>query len=125
MEYSPGSTFEIVHPGTPEYLWVVCSKTNENDEFVIFSLIPWRPNVCDEQCIVERDEHPFITRKSIVDYQLGRQISINKLSKIDELGCYIKNQPVSNHLLKRIQQGAIDSMFTPQKLQPLIIASMD
>jgi len=117
-------TFIFSLAGSPECPWVVSSNPNESGNVVIFSIKSWRENNCDGSCVIDPTEHPFLLRKSTVDYQLGRLLTPAIIEIMDKRGCYSLLEPVSRDLLKRIQQGALDSIFTPQKFQKLVRKSL-
>lgn len=119
-----GDTFIIQRVGDFDFLWIVTSRSNEDGGIVIFKLKPWRQDHSDESCIILPNEHPFIVRKSVVDYRLGRLLTPDLLKILNDSGCFIPHEKTSGELLGRIQRGALESLFTAQKFQVMVQASL-
>ncbi len=117
-----GDTFLNQNPGSPEHLWVVAAGPTTQGEFVIFNLTSWREG-CDESCVVQAGEHPFIAHKSVIAYARGQFLSDTNWALLLRYGCK-KQAPVSPGLLKKIQEGALASEFTAGKFQSAIRAAV-
>jgi hypothetical protein len=113
-----GDCFLNQNPGSPEHLWIVVAGPTPAGELAIFNITSWREG-CDESCIVERGEHPFVQHKSVVAYARGQLLSDETWALLQRHGCTMK-PPVSAELLRKIQDGALASDFTPGKLQTLV-----
>jgi len=118
-----GDTFLNLNPGSPQHLWVVASNRTEDHRYVIFNLTTKRPG-CDLSCEVQTGEHPFVTRDSVVAYERGQLVAITTIRRMQDLGFYQAMEPVSLHLLRRIQEGALISEHTLNKLRDLIRLSL-
>ncbi len=80
---------------------------------------------CDESCVIEPGEHPFVKKKTVIAYEKTRSLSSTQQDLI------LKNptlcpalDPVSKTLLARIQDGAFILDLTPQKYQAIIKDSL-
>ena len=118
-----GDTFINLNPDSPEHLWVVASLPTPDGSLVILNLTSHRPG-CDETCVVEPSEHPFVKHRSVVAYARGQCFPAHAVKYMQARKLYQPHQPVSAALLERIQRGALASEFTPQKLQAIIRESM-
>ena len=105
-----GDTFWI------EYLWVVLSDPTSDDEVVIVNLTSLRSN-SDQTCLVHPGEHPHIDHDSVVMYNGARLVSRPTLERMITNGTFQAAPPVSQDLLRRIQQGALTSPFARPKIQ--------
>ena len=103
------------------HLWVVITRPDANGSVVIVNFTSHRAG-CDETCIVEKGEHPFVTHKTVVAYEKARLCE----PKAQDL--FKKNastrEPVKTDLLQKIQKGALESDLMVQKFQALVSASI-
>lgn len=118
-----GDTFIVSYPGDePSDLWIIATDPLVNDEIVMFRFVPVNPRV-DPICIVRRGEHPEITRDVSVLYEASVIRDHNKVQAALAAGCTL-GRPVSGPVLLRIQQGALDSDHTSERLKRIVRASM-
>lgn len=113
-----GDTFLNQNPGSPEHLWVVVAGPTAQGEFVIFNLTSWKDG-CDQSCPIHKGDHSFVAHDSFIADARGQLLSPVAWQLLQQYGCIMKDS-VSPELLQRIQQGALDSDFTAQKLQSII-----
>lgn len=118
-----GKTFLNVNPYIPVHLWVIVSNPTPDDAVVMFNLTSWRKG-CDETCLIKANEHPFVKHDSVVAYGRGQLLTRTDWNRLQRLGFCQEHQPLSDVLLKRIQQGALDSEYTNIKLQEIVRNSM-
>ena len=95
-----GETFINLNPGSPEHLWVAASNKNQRGEIVIFNFTSWRKG-CDESCIINPGEHPFVKNKTVVSYQRGRLFPEEAKKTMERISCFQSHRPVTEELLKR------------------------
>lgn len=105
------------------HLWVVCSLASAVSDggVLLFNFTTYRLGQ-DRACVVVPGEHPFVTHETIVAYQHGRLVP----PKVQEAFCkHAEPQvQVSPALLTRIQNGALASDFTPDKLKLVVRKSV-
>ncbi len=51
-----------------DHLWVVSSLPTDDGSVVILSFTTWRFG-CDENCVIEVGEHPFVKHKTVIAYE--------------------------------------------------------
>ncbi len=112
-----GDTFFNLHPSSPRYLWIVTAGPTTEDELLIFNFTS-ATDGCDESCVVLPGEHPHVHHRTIVAYGRGSLARRSILTSPRSL-CSVQ-QSVSAGLLRRIQQGALDSQFTKQRFQAIV-----
>jgi hypothetical protein len=101
------------------HLWVVITTPDVGGSVVIVNLTSYAVG-CDATCLVNVGEHPFVVRQTVVGYKWARVADPAMQAKFkSQADSY---DPVSMSLLKRIQQGALTSDLTPQKVQKLVAA---
>ena len=102
------------------HLWVVSSLPDDKTGAVVLVNFTEHRDNKDKSCVVDVGDHPYITKKSVVEYRRAwvctpeEQASLKKSLQMHEA--------VSPELLQRIQNGT-DSDFIPQKAQALVQAS--
>jgi hypothetical protein len=104
------------------HLWVVCSTPSPDGDAVIFNITTRRPD-SDTNCIILPGDHPFVKKESVIAYERGQIMSLQNWVKAQKLGARTY-PPASRELLFRIQQGALKSDLTPQKLQAIVKQSL-
>ncbi len=119
-----GETFLNLNLSSSHHLWVVSSAANLENEFVIFNFTSWREG-CDESCIVQSGEHPFVSRETIVEYKRGSLFSEKLKQVMENMGVFQEHVPVTGNLLRRIQEGALNSEYTKQKYQAMVRGSIN
>ena len=114
-----GDTFLNLNPDSPEHLWIVVSHPTESGDVAIVNLTTRRLD-SDDTCVVYPGEHPFVQHESVVAYDRAQLVQQQLLTSLEQRGYSRRMQQVSDSLLERIQQGALDSDFTPQKIQAAV-----
>lgn len=104
------------------HLWVVIYA--KDDQYVIVNLTSKKPG-CDESCIIQPGEHPFVKRETVANYQMLRQLNKWEATIMDSRGRGRSHQAISEQLLKRIQEGAVRSKFTKQGAKRIIKALLE
>lgn len=102
---------------------VASNQTSFDGGIVIFNLNEWEIG-CDESCVIEPGEHPFVIKKSYVFYRRGLFLTRPEFQKLEQMGCIKDREPVSKELLIRIQRGALHSDFAAQEFQAMVRDSL-
>lgn len=110
-----GTAF-LVPSGPRDYLHlhVVCNDGgNTPDWRILVSISSIKDHKFhDPSCEIEAGEHPFISRRSFVEYRHAQQRSAEQIKRCLETGAYVAKEPVSQELLDRIVAGFSVSDFT-------------
>jgi len=110
-----GDTFYVGH------LWVVVAR-NAGGEFVAFNITSLRPGI-DTTCVLEPTDHPSVDHKSVIYYARGMLITSDMQEQLDdERQRFMPGAQASAALIKKIQQGALESLQTPRNLKAIIAA---
>ena len=118
-----GETFLNTNPYIAVHLWAIVSTPTVEHAVVMFNFTSWKSG-CDETCLIKTGEHPFVQHDTVVAYRRGQLLSRAAWNELQRLGFYQEHAALSDSLLRRIQQGALDSEFTPIDLQDIIRACM-
>lgn len=98
------------------HLWVIATEPNSSGEVVIVNMTS--PENCpDRTVIVCKGDHPFVTHDSVINFadaKIGDATAI--LHGINSKLCH-QCDPCSASLVEKIQQGIIQSDFTPNKIK--------
>lgn len=114
MALRGGTAFQAADRTREPHLWVVLSdpETYPHHPILIANLTSWRSDK-DSACILGRGDHPFVQRKTCVNYRDSRLVPAEKLQKALDQGMLIGREPVDDQLLRRLRQGAGNSRFIP------------
>jgi hypothetical protein len=117
LEMRLGSTFLI------EHLWIVVSLPTAESHVVLVSFTTRRWN-SDTSCVVQAGEHPWVKHETVVEYEKARVFDPPTQQKVLANKMLRPQADVSLTLLTRIQEGALRSDLTAQKIQKIIQWSM-
>lgn len=95
------------------HLWVVITEPSPRNYIALVNLTTRRPP-CDDSCIVTVGEHPFVRHESVVAYRHARMIDS------DLLASQVQHQPASLALVRRMQEGALVSDYTADKVKAVV-----
>ncbi|MGH2632906.1 MAG: hypothetical protein ACRDG3_05805 [Tepidiformaceae bacterium] len=118
-----GDTFIPLAPQHDGHLWVVISEPTPQNRLAIVNFTTRRP-ACDDSCIARPGEHPFLNRESILLYARARLQDVDALDSHVKAGYYQVREPVGNALLRRIQEGALQSIYTSGVVQSSVRATL-
>lgn len=84
----------------------------EEEEVLMLSLSTLNPSIrCDDSCVIEPGEHPFVSRRSYVRYDKPRLVRKAAILRAVETGVFFPHQSVSDALYARICEGLLRSPF--------------
>ena len=108
-----GYTFLLTQ--VDDHLWVILSDPNQDPrEILVVSITTWREGK-DPACMIEREEHPFVTHRSCLTYIEARVLSRDSFYTLKDGGYLKLQEPVSNELLGRMREAAAKT----QNLKPV------
>ena len=118
-----GETFRVVDPeqSLDVHLWIVLSKPElDPAHILIANLTSWRSDK-DQACVLLPGDHPFIRKKTCVNYADSKIVGEAKIEDLLRIGRLQKREPVAMPLLERIREGAMQSRFIPLDHGQLLI----
>jgi hypothetical protein len=80
---------------------------------------------CDVTCVLEAGCHSTFRTEHFIDYQWARTFEPRHFAALEAKGCYESLDSIDPELLRRIQQGALNSPFTPRHLKDRIRTLLD
>ena len=106
-----GDTFLIPEPGTSldSHLWIVLSDPSvDADKVLIVNLTSFRDDK-DQSCILLPGDHPFVTKKTCVNYGGIKVVAAADLERLLTAGHMKAHEPFGADVLERIRQSAAKS----------------
>jgi hypothetical protein len=118
-----GFTFRLrgEHRDIDDHLWLIVSNPARDAEQVLILSITTHKAHKDQACIIERGEHPDVTHRSCVAYDVARLVSVAQLYTLKDSGAIEMREPVAAALLARIRACAADSERLAMKYADLLI----
>jgi hypothetical protein len=114
-----GDTF-LVAVAADEHLWMIISDPDVDPQRVlVVNFSSWKP-YHDQACIVEPGDHPFVIRRSCVNYPEARVTDADVLERLRAANQLFPRQPLSPELLARIRRSARASRLRLEHLQVLL-----
>lgn len=94
------------------HLRVVATPPTQINEVVVVS-ITTRRRLSEALVLLKPGDHPFVRHESVVAYRYAEITTISLIEQAILNGKAKLREPISGELLKRIQEGLLDSDFTP------------
>lgn len=124
MSFRAGNTFQ--HRNTIKYhnhlCIILCHDTEPPEQCVIVNITS---DAYDTTCTLDIGDHPFIERASYIWY---RKAVITEVSKIEagvRAGVVTRDQDISPGILRKLQQGALQSPGTSNEIKEFVKAHVD
>ncbi len=101
-----GDTFLIPLPGTSydSHLWMVISDPAIGEHCVIVNFTTWRADK-DQACIVEAGEHPYVSKRTCVNYRDAKKVRTSDLNDLVATQRLKRSAPLSLALIDKIRNG--------------------
>lgn len=96
------------------HLWMIVSDPSVDSDSIV--IVNFTTNTHDEEqnCIVKKGEHPFITDNTAIRYRDSKVVSADQLTVLLKSGNLKPNVPLSAALLKKVRAGASISDRLPE-----------
>jgi hypothetical protein len=118
----PGEAFVSLTPGSPPHTWIFVSNPDRDGAVVMFNMSSAFPG-CDRSCVIMPGEYPLVEHETVIMYMRGRLLAPAQWRSLQNLGIR-PAPPVTEMLLRRIQEGSLASMYTKEKYKNMIRDSM-
>ena len=110
------------------HVWFILTHPSHDGSVVIANFtshLPGRKPACNPNCvIVQPGEHPYLSKTTCIFYQDIRTTTVNQIAN-GIAGEFREEAPLSSELLRRIQQGALDSDHVIEGVKAAVRHSMD
>jgi len=119
MSVSCGDTFLLPPTASSDpHLWIVLTdpEGNPTPQVVMVNLTSMRPGA-DTTVVLDRGDHSFIRHETVVYYGDARFADPGALEKGVGAGMATRHDPLNDDLLKRVQDGLLESNETPIRIK--------
>ncbi len=103
------------------HCWTIISDPVIDPDRVLLVNFTSYDAFADQACILDVGDHPFFTHRTCVNYPMAREASNADLDLLRESGRLIMLQPLTPILLKRIRDGAMESVDMEIALADILI----
>lgn len=117
MTYAVAKKATLLMPSGPQedgqHLYIIVTNPCDESKTLLVTLCSIKDGrFHDPSCIVEVGEHPFVTKRSYVDYRLSRIVRCDHISKCVAGWTFTPKADVSDSLFARVEGGIEKSDFT-------------
>ena len=120
QEIRTGRCFEAGLPGQTPHLWIIASVDVDGDgtpvSVVLVNLTTLR-QTSDTTVVLQRGDHPYVTRDSAVAYDFARVTEAQKVYLLTLYAAQGFREDLDPHVLTRIQCGVLASPRTPPEVK--------
>ena len=107
-----GDTFLLEdEDGCDQHLCIVVTPPTE-DKVAVVS-ITTRRNKSETLVVLQKEDHPSLTHESVIAYRYSRVVKVEYIENAVKNKDAAPRDPASANLLKRAQDGLMESEFTP------------
>ena len=122
MPISSGYTFRraIEHDQVDRYrhLWVILTDPgDEEPSNVVIVNLTTHTDRGDQTVILDEGDHPFIQRRTIINYVDAKFSSTSAINKAIEIEAIVPHQPFQSEILEKIKGGLLQSPDTPNNIK--------
>jgi len=103
-----------------EHFWVVLSDPLKDSAKVVIVNFTSDSADKDQACIVNVGDHPWVSKKTCVNYPEARFLSVEDFWKLKKAGLIQSQEPASPQLLERMQRAVADSLDVPIEIEDLL-----
>lgn len=100
-----GDAFYLSHRSADGHLWVIISDPDKDAGRVLFVSMTSYDVTKEDACLIEAGEHPRVTHRTCINYQLTRHSAGDVLDRLRDTNFLRMQPPVSGDLLARIRRG--------------------
>ncbi len=110
-------------PNNKEHLFIIIAIETTSDSALLVNITS--PKIgCDNSCCINVGEHPFLTYISVINCADSRITPLANLEYCLTNGIFKKHTPVSEKLLKKIQNAALKSPDMSKKHLDFLISNI-
>lgn len=102
--------------GDGDDLLLFCNQRQSKAKLVIANLTS-RKQGSDTTTILDVGDHAYIKHETVVYYADARLATVEGIEKIAQFPDYGFHDDCTDELLRRIQQGVLNSRYTPKKIK--------
>ena len=122
---NPGETFFGLDRGG--HLWIALSLPDREGRISAVNITTHRPRTRNHSatCLLLHDyDHPYVEHVSCIAYRLAEHQPVWEIESGQHGSKPVFHQPCSPQLLRRIQEGALDSPLTPSAVRRAVASTL-
>jgi hypothetical protein len=113
-----GDAFLMAQPRVSvEHLWIVATEPLPNTDQVIIVNVTKARDHSDKTVILRPGDHPFVKTTSVIYFHGSLVTDLKQVEKGFAARICSPHRPCSPQLIRRIQQGLLESGFTPNGIK--------
>lgn len=93
------------------HLWIIITQPNEGEVVTVCVVTSHKRS--ERLVVLNKGDHPFIDHESVIAYYYSKIRAVADIEAAFVARAARKREPVSEHILRRAQNGLLDSEFTP------------
>lgn len=99
------------------HLHIICTNPCPAQEQLLISVCSYKEGFrhVDDTCILQKHEHPFLSRESFVLYRAATTKDVREITQGIKSGLYIQKGKINGQTFLRILRGIDSSPFIPRK----------
>jgi hypothetical protein len=106
--YEIGDTFfGTTVPGAPPHLYVIISNPDPDGNVILVNLTSQTLN--DRNCLLSPGDHPFVAKETAIAYDKPENLHPEQIKKAIQSGIWRQKERFRPEVLRRIQDGALQS----------------
>ena len=123
MPYAVAKSGTILIPSGPFedpdrlHLFVVCTDVCDEGKHLLVSIASLINSLCDQTCIIQPHEHPFVKHPSYVFYRKSLIQPAQAINDAVEKGLFKPKENMNSQTLLRIRNGVCNSPQTPKRIK--------
>ena len=98
---------------------MVISDPTQSERVLIVNFTSWRADK-DQACVLEQGDHPYISKKTCVNYKDAKLCETAKLDELVKNGLMKPHDPLNPGILERIRNSVPDSWISQDNAQFLV-----
>jgi hypothetical protein len=93
-----GATFMLAkeHEVIDNHLWVILSDPQAFPDHVVIVSVTTHTPEKDQACIIERNEHPWVTHRSCISYAHSKVVTLDFLLERRDKGSIVLRESIQN-----------------------------
>lgn len=110
----PSGTY---HEPDKKHLHIICCDPDANGLVVIVGISTYTHDLCDQTCVLQAHEHPWLRHQSFVLYRKAEIVSAAALQARIQSGEVLERDEVNAQTFLRIKNGLCNSPQTKRKVK--------
>lgn len=95
----------------------------QTNEAIMVNVTTQRPH-SETTVILKPGDHPFVQKPSVIFYADARKVDVQLLDEALRRGSFRAHATFQSAVLKRIQDGLLQSSLTPKKIKDAYVAAL-